>query len=262
MPGCIVSSDKLTVHERQAMRKITRRDLCCGAAASALTPTSAILKPRPATDVNLILAIDVSDSIKVARWDVQKKGYAAAFANPEIQDAILQGSIGSIGVVVVQWSSRMNQTQIVPWMLIDSREKAGLFSILLANMPRMFQENTGIGAAMEYCATALHFAPYEARRSVIDISGDGVDNDPPQRGEVRVPLMLIRHEVTTRFPRLTINGLALRGADDTKDVDLLQYFEDQVICGPSSFAIAVDDPSHLDTFTRGLEKKLFKEIVG
>ena len=45
-------------------------------------------------------------------------------------------------------------------------------------------------------------------------------------------------------------------------MDLLEYFENQVIFGPDSFAIAVENPSNAERFTEGLEKKLFKELVG
>ena len=72
---------------------------------------------------------------------------------------------------------------------------------------------------------------------------------------------MVRNEVATRYPRLTVNGLALLGAPDVK-VDLLEYFENQVIFGPDSFAIAVEDPGNAERFTEGLEKKLFKELVG
>ena len=240
---------------------LTRRAALSGVAASALASSPVFGKARRPVDVNLVLALDVSDSVKEDGWQVQRRGYATAFSNPEVQDAMLQGSIGCIGVVVVQWSSRMNQTQAVPWMVIDSREMAGIFSMKLAGMKRFFQENTAVGAAIEYCAEVLHFSPYEAMRSVIDISGDGFDNDPPDRNGNRVPLGMVRNEVATRYPRLTVNGLALLGAPDVK-VDLLEYFENQVIFGPDSFAIAVEDPGNAKRFTEGLEKKLFKELVG
>ena len=45
-------------------------------------------------------------------------------------------------------------------------------------------------------------------------------------------------------------------------MDLLEYFENQAIFGPDSFAIAVENPSNAERFTEGLEKKLFKELVG
>src|SRR4249919_2285164 len=94
------------------MRSITRRAALSGAAASALASSPVFGRARRPVDVNLVLALDVSDSVKEDGWQVQRRGYATAFSNPEVQDAMLQGSIGCIGAVVVQWSSRMKRLRL------------------------------------------------------------------------------------------------------------------------------------------------------
>jgi hypothetical protein len=46
----------------------------------------------------LVLATDVSNSVIKERWEVQRSGYAAAFANEDVQKALLSGARGAIGL--------------------------------------------------------------------------------------------------------------------------------------------------------------------
>ena len=55
-------------------------------------------------DTLLVLATDVSNSVIKERWEVQRSGYAAAFANEDVQKALLSGARGAIGLCLVQWS--------------------------------------------------------------------------------------------------------------------------------------------------------------
>ena len=57
-------------------------------------------------DTLLVLATDVSNSVTKERWDVRRNGYAAAFANEDVQKALLSGAHGAIGLCLIQWSSR------------------------------------------------------------------------------------------------------------------------------------------------------------
>ena len=148
-------------------------------------------------DTLLVLATDVSNSVIKERWDVQRNGYAAALANEEVQKALLSGPRGAIGLCLIQWSSYDQQKDVIPWTFLDSREMIGVFSSLLQGMERQFSNKTGIGAALRYCASYLDEAPFRAERAVIDVSGDGYDNQPLAINEV-VPLPQIR---LSRGPR-------------------------------------------------------------
>lgn len=241
------------------MSTVTRREVLAGIGASIATPAFAASSKRE-VDMNLVLALDVSLSVTDPRWEVQKRGYAAAFASREVQLAMLSGPIGAIGLTVVLWSGYKHRFQVVPWTLIDSRDMAGIISHLFGKMDRTYSHDTCIGGALALGAKLLKNAPFQAPRSVIDISGDGDENSPYVRDDGPVSLTTTRDSVLRGNPSLTINGLVLLGADDVRVPDLYEYYKSEVIGGPGAFAITVEDPNRLDLFTRGIEKKLIMEI--
>ncbi len=240
------------------MSTVTRRQVLAGLGALVATPALASPSKRE-VDMNLVLALDISASVSPARWEVQKQGYAAAFRNTAVHEAILSGPMQAIGMTAMLWSGSREQWQIMPWTLVDNREKIGELAALFSGMARPPTAFTSIGGAMNFAARLVNQSPFQAPRSVVDISGDGVDNDTYVRGDGPVSFSKIRGEVLAQNPLLTFNGLALLGAPDVK-VDLFQYFCDEVIGGPGAFALAVEDSSRLDLFTRGIEQKLIMEI--
>ena len=62
----------------------------------ALTAARAQSQTLPTTDLLLVLAVDASGSVNQTRFELQRKGYADAFRNPRVLDAIRGGSTGSI----------------------------------------------------------------------------------------------------------------------------------------------------------------------
>jgi hypothetical protein len=90
-------------------------------------------------------------------------------------------------------------------------------------------------------------------RRVIDVSGDGVNNNGP-------PVALIRDEVLAKG--ITINGLPIllkRPSFGTMDIDNLDiYYEDCVIGGPGAFVIPIRER---DQFKEAIRTKLVLEIA-
>jgi hypothetical protein len=219
------------------MRALTRRAVVGGGGAAGVMKafaadgpprftTKAMRQNASVRDVDtlLVLATDVSNSVIKERWEVQRSGYAAAFANEDVQKALLSGARGAIGLCLVQWSSYDQQEHVVPWTYLDSREMIGVFSLLLKGMERQFSSNTGIGAALRYCANYLDEAPYRAERAVIDISGDGHDNQPIVIGDRVVPLPQIRDSIVARG--IIINGMPILGVAEP-----LPRYKSRVLCG-------------------------------
>ena len=91
-------------------------------------------------------------------------------------------------------------------------------------------------------------------RRVIDVSGDGVNNNGPLVTDAR-------DEVLAKG--ITINGLPImfkRPTWSMMDIDHLdQYFEDCVIGGPGSFVIPIKER---DQFKEAIRTKLVLEIAG
>ena len=256
------------------MRALTRRAATLGGAAAcamqALGVGGAEKFSTKATrqnaavrevDTLLVLATDVSNSVIKERWDVQRNGYAAALANEEVQKALLSGARGAIGLCLIQWSAYDQQKDVIPWTYLDSREMVGLFSSLLKGMQRQFSSKTGIGAALRYCASYLDEAPFRAERAVIDLSGDGYDNQPLAINDGVVPLPQIRDFVVARG--IIINGMPILGAAEPlpRYKSLLEYYAAEVIGGSGSFVEPVENPDDIASFAGALRRKLVAEVA-
>src|SRR3546814_16004468 len=57
-----------------------------------------------AVDLELILAVDVSDSIDEREARLQREGYIAAMADPEIVEAVVSGPPRRIAMTYVEWA--------------------------------------------------------------------------------------------------------------------------------------------------------------
>jgi hypothetical protein len=109
---------------------------------------------------------------------------------------------------------------------------------------------TAIGAAMEYGSNLLLAAPGDAERRVIDISGDGPNNQPPHIEESRGAVLSLG---------ITINGLPIISKDMEQYMSLSAYYDQCVIGGPGAFVVPVEG---MQNFERALRMKLVMEIAG
>ncbi len=198
-------------------------------------------------DVALVLAVDVSASIDAAAFQLQRQGYAAAFRDPRVIDAIHQGAKGEIAVTVMQWASATEQQQVVPWTRIADFAAAEAFATALAAAGRMpfAGGSTSLSGAIAGGMRLLASFPQGQERAVIDISGDGSNNNgrPPEPA---------RDEAVRSG--ITINGLAIL-ADEPL---LARYFEDRVIGGPGAFVVTVGSSAGI---ADALVAKLVREIA-
>jgi Protein of unknown function (DUF1194) len=69
-------------------------------AAMVLRPTAALATEQ--VDLLLVLAADMSRSVDAAKFQLQRQGYAAAFSDARVLDAIRSGRNGRIGVTFVE----------------------------------------------------------------------------------------------------------------------------------------------------------------
>jgi hypothetical protein len=80
-------------------------------AALAATPVS----------VQLVLAVDVSGSVSEDRFELQREGYAAAFRNPAVLQAIRSTSTGSIAVAMLQWTGPALHVVAADWTALTTQ---------------------------------------------------------------------------------------------------------------------------------------------
>ena len=113
---------------------------------------------------------------------------------------------------------------------------------------------TSIASALLFAAPLFDGSGFSGVRRVIDVSGDGVNNNGPL-------VTVARNEVLAKG--ITINGLPImlkRPMSSTMDIDNLDvYFEDCVIGGPGAFVIPIKER---DQFKEAIRTKLVLEIAG
>jgi hypothetical protein len=220
---------------------------------------TAQIRSRPPTaasaevDVELIIAVDVSYSMDPDEQALQREGYIIGFNSPEFLNALQQGAHGRIAVTYFEWAGASDQRVVVPWRLIDGPAAARAFTDAIAAAPYRRAYRTSISGALKFAMPLFADSGFRGLRRVIDVSGDGVNN----QGD---PVAIIRDEVLERG--VTINGLPIllkRPSLATMDIENLDvYYEDCVMGGPGSFVIPIRER---DQFREATRTKLVQEIA-
>lgn len=211
-------------------------------------------------DTALVLALDESGSVNGHRWRVQLQGYAGAFRDKRVVDALL---MKPTAITLVQWSGVHAQAQTIPWRLLDSETTIEAFVVEISKLHRTrYDEQTAIGNAIMFASALLQESGFEARRKVIDISGDGIDYVSSTDAYVPIELSVARAHAIGKG--ITINGLPIKVSlteehSLNKDIDV--YYEQKVIGGPDAFIETVADGNDVGAFTRALVKKLVRELL-
>lgn len=223
----------------------------CGTAALARNQTNCAQSARrsaePQVDVNLVLAVDASGSVSEDRFELQKRGYAAAFRNPKVLAAIRNGNYGAISVSMVQWTGPTLHVVVIPWTTVRDQSSALALAAAIDAAPRrIFGGGTSLSGAIDYGVIMLTASPTTATRQVIDISGDGSNN-------IGRPAEQARDEAVKLGIR--INGLPIL----TVEPDLDAYYRQFVIGGPGAFVIPA---RNFDQFADAILRKLIAEISG
>ncbi|MEX1306384.1 MAG: DUF1194 domain-containing protein [Rhodovibrionaceae bacterium] len=229
---------------RRSPRPILTKTLACLGLCLWLTPP--VLAQGRQVDLELVIAVDCSYSVDLGEFELQAGGIGQAFRTQEVVDAILQGAHGAIAVTVLQWSSQLSQEVAIPWTVVDSRQSAVALSLAIESMPRLTADGaTSISAAVAASLRLFERSPVRALRRVIDVSGDGRNNNGPA-------LRAARDTAVGRG--ITINGLAILNEVPT----LHKYFELQLIGGTGAF---VEIANRYSDYPEAMARKLVKEIT-
>ena len=105
--------------------------LLCRASRRAMFLVLAIAAPASAqtpVDLQLVLAVDASGSVDQIRFELQKRGYMAAFRHARVLQAIRSGPHQAIAVTMMQWTGPMLQVQVVGWTLVGDQQTAAAFA--------------------------------------------------------------------------------------------------------------------------------------
>ncbi|WP_265518038.1 DUF1194 domain-containing protein [Nitratireductor luteus] len=205
-------------------------------------------------DVELVLAVDVSLSMSPGELEIQRRGYAAALSHELVIRAILDGAYGKIAVTYFEWAGTFSQRIVVPWTVIASAEDARRVASQLSAMPPNSARRTSISGALQFAGDLFAESRFNGSRRVIDVSGDGPNNQGPPVVGVRDAL--VSDGITINgLPLMTSGGLAT--SFDVDDLDL--YYRECVIGGPGAFMVPVNDWSQ---FPDAIRRKLVLELAG
>jgi hypothetical protein len=196
-------------------------------------------------DVELVLAIDVSGSVSDDRFALQQRGYAAAFRDSRLLQAIRSGATRSIAVTMTQWTGPALQIQVLPWSMISDEASMLAFADAVEKTPRhLFGGGTSISGAIDHAMTLFSQGRFRGYRRVIDVSGDGANN----RGRSPVDA---RDEAVAKG--VSINGLPILVLEPFLD----KYYWANVVGGPNAFVVAVESDA---AFAAAVLKKLIIEV--
>ncbi len=219
---------------------------------AAQVPARPVAPPPPPAqqvDLELVIATDVSGSVDNGEAWLQRKGVADAFRNRDVINAIRAGSLGRIGVVYVDFSSRYYNQVVVDWRVISDEKSANALADTLLSLPRTRGRGTSLSDAIEMGIMLLDTNSLRGTKRAIDLSGDGPNN----QGR---PITEVRDEAVAKG--ITINGLPIidpYGYDQSVDLD--KYFAACVIGGPAAFYQAARG---FEDFARAMRRKLVLEI--
>jgi hypothetical protein len=219
-----------------------------------LDQRSADKETVPSVDVELILAVDVSYSMDMDELAIQREGYAQAIVSKEFLQALKTGPNGKISVTYFEWAASSDQKIIIPWRVIDGPETADAVANEIVKTPIRRASRTSISGAINFAMPLFDENPHRGLRRVIDISGDGPNNNGS-------PVTIARDAALEKG--VTINGLPIMVKEpsySTMDIDNLDfYYEDCVIGGPGSFVVTIKER---EKFKEAIRTKLLLEVAG
>lgn len=217
-----------------------------------LTTSSPAAAQGIEVDLELVLMVDVSRSMTENELEIQRRGYAEALRSDAVFAATRTGLLQRIALTYVEWAG--DQQVVVEWRLIENRDDLRTFADSLTTRDDPNFRRTSISEALIFGADHMETNLFSGLRRVIDISGDGPNN----QGRA---VLAARDAVVARG--ITINGLPLLTREgmgqDWHLENLDVYYRTCVIGGIGAFAIPVTE---WEDFAEAVRRKLVLEIAG
>jgi Ca-activated chloride channel homolog len=200
--------------------------------------------PSPACEMSLVLALDASSSVDDREYRLQRDGLAAALTDREVMTAIR--TQGGIWLLAFEWSGGRHQYDWLGWTFLDDPASIRRAAARLGSAERRVDEfPTALGYAIGHALIRLGEAPERCARRVVDVSGDGVNNDGfPPASAYRA----------SDIGGVIVNGLVIEG-DAPPPVP---YYRTQVIHGPGAFLEIAEDYAD---YAEAMRRKLLREIA-
>ena len=175
-------------------------------------------------DLELVLALDASNSVSDQEFGLQARGLAVA---------------------VMQWSNAQHQATSVPWRVLRSAEDGRQLAAELVAIRRHLKGGTAISGALAYAQGLILENAFEGARKIIDVSGDGPDLH-------LVHVQRARDDAVDAG--ITINGLAIVNEDEKLEA----FYRHNVIGGDNAFVMTANDFSD---YAAAIREKLLRELA-
>ncbi|MBU1213044.1 MAG: DUF1194 domain-containing protein [Alphaproteobacteria bacterium] len=239
---------------------------------AARLPASAQNAEEQRVDTALILAVDTSQSVNDERFRLQMDGIAQALEDQGVIDTILGGPRGAILIQLVAWAD--GSDRLLPWTLIRSRAEAIAVAARIRRLPRISGEYTCMARMLRKLSeTVLPSIPFAPLKTVIDVSGDGIDNcesieqlDAARKQAVELGAVINGLPVIVDKDQLVGEGayrapgaglVLLTPPGQRPRTTLDKWFEDHVIGGFGAFIVPAN--GYRD-FARAMRSKFVVEI--
>jgi len=150
------------------------RAILCALLVVTGTPLGAQEQKQPQaprsvqTDVAvvLVLAVDASGSVSDDRFQLQKRGYSAAFRNRHVLNSIRSLTTQSIAVTMVQWTGPELHVQTVDWTLVKDEVSIGALADAIEASKRQLFSAAAPRLAARSIIRAYSWAPAHFSASV------------------------------------------------------------------------------------------------
>jgi len=232
---------------------VTRRQALAATSALALAPFTADAAEQERVGMQLILAADVSGSVNPTRYKTQQDGYLEALGDSRVLNVIRELDPPVLAVTFIAWARE--QQVMVPWTRVEDAKSMDLFrDRLKATQRAQIGINTLISRALLFC-NRLFDQEFTGGRKVIDVSGDGDDN------QGIVGLRQVRDAVVAQG--VVINGLPIIvkppeyifPPQPPEGLDV--YYRNHVVGGEGHVTI---ESIGFDNFKQAILQKLLLEI--
>jgi Protein of unknown function (DUF1194) len=227
-----------------------RKSSLMAATLIGLLGISTSAKAATMVDLELSLLVDLSGSVDSNEYTEQIQGYIDAFNNIDFTGKNLATNF-------IVWSSSNEQQIAVDWTQINDNASAQAFSNAIAaallpeNTQRPFAGSTAPGSAINFAVPLFGTETggvdngFDSATQVIDVSGDGSENDGANTLTARDNALLAGVD--------TINGLPILGSESGLDT----WYQDNVVGGTGSF---LEVATGFNTFSDVVAKKIGLEI--
>lgn len=218
----------------------------------SLEPPAADPLARTVTDINMVVALDRSESVGFEDRHRQIESLAAALVDPRFVAAVKAGWHGRLGLTVMTWSSFERTHVVVPWTAIGGREDSDRVVAVMRDYEAVgtdaeHKPQTDVSLAISGGLRLLGEAPFDAPKRIINVIGDGIDNFG---GDAFIDRDLALES------DVTINGLV--HAKGAAIPIVVRFFETQVIGGPYAFVVPAPTP---ESFAAAMLRKMLMEIA-